>query len=72
MNTFRRGPDYFRVCIGSSHVDAVARRLGDGGLLLQVGHAGGDALWGGRCVFATADSPGGDAVACSHGITIQS
>ena len=32
----RRGPDYFRVYVNNSYVDAVARRLGDGGLLLQV------------------------------------
>ena len=33
----RRGPQSFRVFLGSSHVDVVARKLSDGGLLVQVG-----------------------------------
>ncbi|CAL8465869.1 g5405 [Coccomyxa elongata] len=32
----RRGPQSFRVFLGSSHVDVVARKLNDGGLLVQV------------------------------------
>ena len=32
----RRGPSAFRVCLGGTHVDVVARRLNDGGLLVQV------------------------------------
>jgi len=32
----RRGPQMFRVFLGSSHVDVVARKLNDGGLLVQV------------------------------------
>lgn len=31
----RRGPQSFRVFLGSSHVDVVARKLNDGGLLVQ-------------------------------------
>ena len=32
----RRGPQSFRVFLGNSHVDVVARKLSDGGLLVQV------------------------------------
>jgi hypothetical protein len=32
----RRGPQSFRVFLGNSHVDVVARKLNDGGLLVQV------------------------------------
>jgi len=32
----RRGPQAFRVTLGGTHVDVVARRLNDGGLLVQV------------------------------------
>lgn len=32
----RLGPQSFRVFLGSSHVDVVARKLNDGGLLVQV------------------------------------
>lgn len=32
----RRGPQSFRVFLGTSHVDVVARKLNDGGLLVQV------------------------------------
>jgi hypothetical protein len=34
----RRGPQSFRVFLGNSHVDVVARKLNDGGLLVQVRH----------------------------------
>ena len=33
----RRGPQSFRVFLGASHVDVVARKLNDGGLLVQAG-----------------------------------
>ena len=36
----RLGPQAFRVFLGASHVDVVARKLNDGGLLVQV-RAGG-------------------------------
>ena len=32
----RRGPQSFRVLLGPSHVDVVARKLNDGGLIIQV------------------------------------
>ena len=32
----RRGPQSFRVLLGASHVDVVARKLNDGGLIIQV------------------------------------
>lgn len=32
----RRGPQSFRLFLGNSHVDVVARKLSDGGLLVQV------------------------------------
>lgn len=35
MKVSRRGPQSFRVFLGSSHVDVVARKLNDGGLLVQ-------------------------------------
>ena len=31
----RRGPQSFRVLLGPSHVDVVARKLNDGGLIIQ-------------------------------------
>lgn len=34
----RRGPQSFRVFLGSSHVEVVARKLNDGGLLVQASH----------------------------------
>ena len=36
MKVSRRGPQSFRVFLGNSHVDVVARKLSDGGLLVQV------------------------------------
>ena len=32
----RRGPQSFRVFLGDNNVDVVARKLNDGGLLVQV------------------------------------
>jgi hypothetical protein len=35
VKVLRRGPQSFRVFLGASHVDVVARKLNDGGLLVQ-------------------------------------
>ena len=45
MKVSRRGPQSFRVFLGSSHVDVVARKLNDGGLLVQVRHSTGLPYW---------------------------
>ena len=39
MKVSRRGPQSFRVFLGDNNVDVVARKLNDGGLLVQVSPA---------------------------------
>ena len=36
VHVVRRGPQAFRIALGDTHVDVVARKLNDGGLLVQV------------------------------------
>ncbi len=40
VKVLRRGPQAFRLTLGASSVDVVARKLNDGGLLVQVGFSG--------------------------------
>lgn len=37
VKVVRRGPILFNVSLNNSNVDVLARKLGDGGFLLQVG-----------------------------------
>jgi hypothetical protein len=39
VKVVRRGPILFNVSLNNSNVDVLARKLGDGGFLLQVGLA---------------------------------
>ena len=41
VDVARRAPQAFRIQLGGTHVDVVARKLNDGGLLVQVGPAKG-------------------------------
>lgn len=41
----RQGPEFYRLHLGPSYVDAVARHLKDGGLLVQVCRAGASPRW---------------------------